>query len=388
MYDVLSSRLNFNGHTMQFSRYLYMQHLRTTFGVTLVIVGIVWLFQTIRLLELVINRGAAFLDFVLMSLAVIPLWITIALPIGAFIAANWVFHRILADRELTVMQAIGQSPFQIGRAAIYAGCTISVLLAVNSVFVLPASFSTYKELQFKIRNNIPAIMLQENVFIDIVDGMTILIGEHEGNGVARDVFIHDTRNPTRIVTVTAESGKFTTSDGVPALVLYNGQRAEMTETSDNAAMLMFDSHTMAINTSGNNKAERMPIDMNEDSITNLLDPEKSPNEAYYTERRVEGHYRIASPLLALALVLMTTSIMLYGQIRRDLWLRRAILNICLGIGLIVFLVTSRSISVTTPLFIPLIYVSVAMPIVLSLWSLLRNGHLPTPMADEHIGASA
>ena len=373
---------------MQFSRYLYMQHLRTTFGVTLVIVGIVWLFQTIRLLELVINRGAAFLDFVLMSLAVIPLWITIALPIGAFIAANWVFHRILADRELTVMQAIGQSPFQIGRAAIYAGCTISVLLAVNSVFVLPASFSSYKELQFKVRNNIPAIMLQENVFIDIVDGMTILIGEHEGNGVARDVFIHDTRNPTRIVTVTAESGKFTTSDGLPALVLYNGQRAEMTESSDNSAMLMFDSHTMAINTSGNNKTERMSIDMNEDSITNLLDPEKSPNEAYYNERRVEGHYRIASPLLALALVLMTTSIMLYGQIRRDLWLRRAILNICLGIGLIVFLVTSRSISVTTPLFIPLIYVSVVMPIALSLWSLLRNGHLPTPVADEHIGASA
>jgi len=29
-----------------------------------------------------------------------------------------------------------------------------------------------------------------------------------------------------------------------------------------------------------------------------------------------------------------------------------------------------------------------MPIVLSLWSLLRNGHLPTPVADEHIGASA
>jgi len=381
-------RLNFNGHTMQFSRYLYMQHLRTTFGVTLVIVGIVWLFQTIRLLELVINRGAAFLDFVLMSLAVVPLWITIALPIGAFIAANWVFHRILADRELTVMQAIGQSPFQIGRAAIYAGFTVSVLLVINSVFILPTSFSIYKELQFKIRNNIPAIMLQENVFIDIVDGMTILIGEHEGNGVARDVFIHDTRNPTRIVTVTAESGKFTTSDGLPALVLYNGQRAEMTETPDNAAMLMFESHTMAINASGNNKAERMPIDMNEDSITNLLDPEKSPNKAYYNERRVEGHYRIASPLLALALVLMTTSIMLFGQIRRDLWLRRALLNIGLGIGLIVFLITSRSISVTAAQFIPLIYVSVGAPILLSLWSLLRNGHLPTPMADEHIGVNA
>ena len=86
--DVLSRRLNVNGQNMQFSRYIFAQLLRTTCAVTLVIIGIVWLFQTIRLLEMVISRGTAFSDFILMSFAVIPLWLTIALPIGAFVAVN------------------------------------------------------------------------------------------------------------------------------------------------------------------------------------------------------------------------------------------------------------------------------------------------------------
>ena len=175
MMDVLSRRLNVNGQNMQFSRYIFAQLLRTTCAVTLVIIGIVWLFQTIRLLEMVISRGAAFSDFILMSFAVIPLWLTIALPIGAFVAVNWVFHRILNDRELTVMQAIGLSPMQIARAPIALGALVSAAMLANSIFILPSSFGVYKEQQFKIRNSIPAIFLQDNVFVDVVDGMTMLI---------------------------------------------------------------------------------------------------------------------------------------------------------------------------------------------------------------------
>ena len=66
---------------MQFDRYIFRQMLRTSFAVMLTLVGIMWLFQTIRILELVINRGAPMTDFLLMSVTVIPLWLTIAIPI-------------------------------------------------------------------------------------------------------------------------------------------------------------------------------------------------------------------------------------------------------------------------------------------------------------------
>lgn len=356
---------------MQYNRYIFAQLLRTTISVTLVIVGIVWLFQTIRLLELVINRGASLTDFLVMSLSVIPLWLTIAVPIGTFVAVNWVFHRILADRELTVMQAIGLSPMQIAAAPIALGLVVTASMLVNSAFILPYSFSIYKEFQFKIRNNIPAILLQDNVFIDVVDGMTILIGNHKNSSVAENMFIHDTRDPGKIITLTAKRGMFVNQNGAPALILQDGQRAELDDDASSSAILLFDSHTLSITASGSSKSERMSVDMNEDSIANLLDPTKSPSPNYILERWAEGHYRIAAPFLALAMVLIATATILHGQIRRDLWLRRVITNIVLGVSVIVALVVSRSIVTTTPNLVMLIYAGPGVPIILSFWLLSR-----------------
>ena len=98
---------------MQFDRYLFGQMIRTTIAVSVTLVGIMWLFQTIRLLEVVINRGAPISNFLLMSVTVIPLWLTIAVPVSAFVAVIWVFQRAVADRELLVMQASGRSALQL-----------------------------------------------------------------------------------------------------------------------------------------------------------------------------------------------------------------------------------------------------------------------------------
>ena len=109
--------------------------------------------------ELLVNRGAAVGDFLLMSIASMPLWLMIAIPISGFIAVNWVFNRILADRELLVMQSIGLSPLQLAKAPIALGVMLTAFLVFNSVYLLPTSFGAYKDLQFKLRNGIPTILL-------------------------------------------------------------------------------------------------------------------------------------------------------------------------------------------------------------------------------------
>ncbi|MEK9962610.1 MAG: LptF/LptG family permease, partial [Rhodobiaceae bacterium] len=130
---------------MQFDRYLFAQMIRTSIAVSITLVGIMWLFQTIRILEVVINRGAPVSEFLLMSVTVIPLWLTIAVPIGAFIGVTWVFHRAVADRELLVMQASGMSALQLARAPIALGILLSTALMLNSTILLPMSFGVYKQ---------------------------------------------------------------------------------------------------------------------------------------------------------------------------------------------------------------------------------------------------
>ena len=346
---------------MQFDRYIFRQMLRTSFAVMLTLVGIMWLFQTIRILELVINRGAPMTDFLLMSVTVIPLWLTIAIPISVFVAVIWVFHRALVDRELLVAQASGRSAIQLARAPIALGVLFTTFLVINSVFLLPLSFGVYKEVQFKLRNTIPTVMLQDNVFIDVVDGMTMLIGKKYKDGHAENVFIHDEKTDGVIVTMTAKAGRFIEKDGKPAVILNDGHRFELSQDKQSGATLMFDTHTVSITPRDRKQSTRMPIEMNEDRISNLLNPDASPQAVYVNQRVAEGHYRIASPFLAFALIMIASAGVLHGQIRRSNLSRRTIATIAVGILCISAIVSARSLATTSPLMIPLIYLSMLIP---------------------------
>lgn len=363
------------GAHMQFDRYLLAQLVRTTIAVTVTLVGIVWLFQTIRILELVVSRDGPFLDFIIMSITVIPLWLTIAFPISAFIAITWVFQRTIADRELLVMQASGRSTLQLARAPIALAIGVTAILVLNSTVVLPFSFGIYKEMQFKLRNSIPAVLLREGVFIDVVDGMTMLIGEKTEDGMARDIFLHDERAPDKTITITAKYGKFVNQDGVPAVILQNGVRNEVNQNGDASASLLFETHSVIISSDTQPSQERLTFDMNEDSIRNLLNPETSPAPRYFNQRRAEGHYRIISPLLGFVLVMTAACSVLCGQIRRDTLFRRTVLNIGAAIVIISMMVSTRSLTITMPATTPLLYASLVGPafilIALIMWPTLK-----------------
>ena len=346
---------------MQFDRYLFGQMIRTTIAVSVTLVGIMWLFQTIRLLEVVINRGAPISNFLLMSVTVIPLWLTIAVPVSAFVAVIWVFQRAVADRELLVMQASGRSALQLARAPLALGILLTLVLIVNSVMVLPQSFGIYKRVQVEVRNSIPTVMLQDNVFIDVVDGLTMLIGEKLDDGLAKDLFIHDERTEGKVITMTARVGQFVERDGLPAVILQEGERIELSKSGDSGATLLFDTHTVTIAPKDKTVSSKMPIDMNEDTISNLLNPEKSPYPDYFNQRRAEGHYRIVSPALALVLILIATVGALFGQVRRHTWSKRTLLMIVGSIVSISTLVSSRSLATSLPSTVPLLYASVLVP---------------------------
>ena len=365
---------------MQFNLYIFNQLLRTTLALTSVLVGIIWLFQTIRILELVVNRGAAVGDFLIMSVASMPLWLMIAIPISGFIAVNWVFSRILADRELLVMQSIGLSPLQLAKAPVALGILLTTFLAVNTVYILPTSFGVYKDLQFKFRNSIPTILLRDGVFIEVVNDMTMFIGSRDDNDIMRDLFIHDARIADRIITMTAQSGEFIERDGSPTLILQNGERSERNAEGQSGAVLLFDTHSVTITRNSSQQTERATVDINEDSISNLLSPDAAPSPQYYLQRHAEGHYRIASPWLGLSLALLSAAIILRGQIRRDLWTKRASLNIGSCVLVIIAVVVSRGWVTNNASLWPLIHLSVLAPIIIAFWLL----HQPRETIDTTV----
>src|SRR4029077_11908841 len=163
------------------------------------------------LFYLIVNRGLSVALFSYMALLILPRFLDIVLPIGAFIAVLFVFNRLTSESELVVMRAAGLSPFVLARPVfILAGLAFLVLMSLSAYF-LPASNREFKDLQFEIRNRFVSALLQEGTFTTISEKLTIYVGSRNQRGEVIGLLINDDRDPQQPVTIMAERGAFANS---------------------------------------------------------------------------------------------------------------------------------------------------------------------------------
>src|ERR1700720_511393 len=96
-------------------RYILKQSFSVMLLVTGALTAAVWLAQSLRLVDLIVNRGLSAEMFLYLALLILPRFLDIVLPIGAFIAVLFVFNRLITESELVVMRAAGLSPYGLAK---------------------------------------------------------------------------------------------------------------------------------------------------------------------------------------------------------------------------------------------------------------------------------
>ncbi|GIR77618.1 MAG: hypothetical protein CM15mP80_02430 [Alphaproteobacteria bacterium] len=84
-----------------------------------------------------------------------------------------------------------------------------------------------------------------------------------------------------------------------------------------------------------------------------------------------GHYRIASPFLALCLVILATSTMLHGRILRETVNRRILIVALLGVLMQAGLILSRSLTASSPFLWPSLYLVIFLPMIFGLYLIVK-----------------
>src|SRR5437764_2214186 len=200
-------------------RYILRQCFSMMIFVTAALSAAVWLAQSLRLVDLIVNRGLAIEVFLYLALLILPRFLDIVLPIGAFIAVLFVFNRLTSESELVVMRAAGVGPLSLARPVlILAGIAFLMLLSLSAYF-LPASNREFKDLQFEIRNRFVSALLQEGTFTTISDKLTIYIAGRDERGEAVGLMINDDRDPQQPVTIMAERGAFADSAQASRIIM-------------------------------------------------------------------------------------------------------------------------------------------------------------------------
>ncbi len=373
-------------------RYIFRQLGAALLAVTVGLAALVWLTQSLRFIELVLDRGLSFLVFLELTGLLLPGFFAVILPITTFVVTLFVYVRFESDRELVVMRAAGLSHWRMARPAVGLALISVAVCYVLNLWLVPTSQQAFRTWQFEIRNQMAAILVQEGVFSSVGDDLTVYARYRDRDGTLRGILVHDARERGAPVTILAEAGRINSTPQGPRVILRNGVRQQVervappagsppgTAPTTRLSALTFEENSVELARTTRGEQQERYRNAQERSLDELFHPDPAENIAERDLRRfrAEAHQRLSGPLSALGFGLVAMAAGLCGQFRRH----GGGLRLFVGIGAVVALLAVGlmigNLAVRDNSMIPLVWVHTLLPGLVAAWILSGSPGLPRP----------
>ena len=368
-------------------RYVFRQLFFALLAVTGGLVALIWLTQSLRFVELVVNRGLSLRVFLELTGLLVPSFVAVILPITTFVVIQFVYQRLAGDRELTVMRASGLSNIRLARPAIALMAFSVAACFVLNVYIVPVSYTRFREYQFEIRNRIAAFLLQEGVFTQVADNLTVYVRARDPDGTLRGILVDDARDPNNHSTILAERGRLMNGAGAPRVLLLNGSRQEIDKKTGRLNMLTFSENAVDLATDNKDDQQRFR-DSSEMSIPELLNPD--PHYVMDRDRPkfiVEAHKRLSSPFTAASFGFIALVAVLMGGFQRHGGIFRPLTAILTVVGLLALNLSIGNLAARSPVLIPLIWIAAILPAVLCAFALFAPSAATRRLAAAFVPAT-
>jgi len=351
------------------TRYILRQCFSVMIFVTAVLSAAVWLAQSLRLIDLIVNRGLSIAVFLYLAALILPRFLDIVLPIGVLIAVLFTFNRLTTESELVVMRAAGLSPLALAKPVLILATIAFAFLMSLSAYVLPVANRAFRDLQFEIRNRFVSSLIQEGTFTTVSEKLTFYIRNREPNGDVVGLLINDSRDPERPVTILAERAAFVDTPSGSRIVMVNGNRQQFDPQTRKLSILTFARYTLDFGALQDAPIERLRL-AEERFLPDLFFPPKDLDPFLRHSFIMEAHQRMLVPLSAFSFALIPLACLLPGGFnRRGQWKR-----VMMAIGAaFLFQTTALGVDDLAARFapaIPLMYVITLLPFTIGIVSLL------------------
>ncbi|MFQ3622693.1 MAG: LPS export ABC transporter permease LptF [Acetobacteraceae bacterium] len=354
------------------TRYVLRQLVVGLLAVTGGLAVLIWLTQSLRFIELVLNRGLSIGVFFELTVFMLPNFVAVILPVTTFMVILAVYSRMEGDRELVVMSAAGMGPGAIARPALMLAAGAAALGWVMNLWIVPESYRAFRDYQFEIRNRMAAVLLQEGVFSTLGEGLTVYVRARDPDGSFLGILVHDSREAGAPATILAERGWLDVEGPVPRVTLRNGSRQEVDRRTGTLRVLSFAENTLSLATE-TDRDETRYREARERHLRELLRPDPAEQVSERDRRRflVEAHQRLSGPLLTVSLGLLAVAVLLTGEFSRYGKSGRVLVAVGLGAGLIALGLGLGNLAARHLVLVPLIWVHAVGPgLVAALWLLI------------------
>lgn len=334
------------------------------------LLAMLWLTQSLKFVEMVTRQGLPVYLFVQMTSLLMPRIFNILSPIALFVAVLFVYNRLIADRELVVMQSAGISPWKNAQAAIFIGLLLSFFGIYVINFAIPQAEQKFRELEWRVRNNLTQSVFREGEFTTLRNGVTVFIDKHEGNGSVSGIFVSDESKPEIKVTLTAEKGRIVQTPKGPRILFINGVRQELNKKTNKFNMLSFSRYSAEFNSGAGAKRKEQTV--REKTFWELINASKDDSLSLQDVRKftVEGHRRILYPFFNLVLALLACTGLLICNFNR-----RGQTKIIAAEVICMIIISGNDLALTnlagrSLYFLPILYANCLIPLAFCIYLLL------------------
>ena len=160
--------------------------------------------KILQVMDLMINKGIAFIDIARMMLYLSPGFLVFTIPISLLISILIGVGRLSGDNEWTILRMSGLSLFQLSGPIFLASLIGFLLTLATTVYLVPYGNLASRSLLFEIARNKASIGIHEKVFVSCFKDMTLYANSVPASGdFLEGVFISDGRLGKTIGTVIA-----------------------------------------------------------------------------------------------------------------------------------------------------------------------------------------
>lgn len=359
----------------RFSIYLLKQMSGPVLLITLMLAGMAWVTQAVRLLEVVAGQTDNALTYFKLTTLTMPRMLAYVLPISLFGGVLYSFNKLTQESELIVMSATGRSRWQLATPALILASIIGTLVLTINLWLSPMSLKILQDYQHNIQNDLAGTLVKESSFHNPANRLTIHSKSKAEDGTYRGLILHDARDQKNIISYIAREGALVRTDKASKFILIDGTiHAHNVDGPPN--VVNFKEYVYDLSSIIQPKGSiRYPIKAR--YLSELLQPDISNEYNRHNKNKMiaTGHYRIADFMLPFALVLICLATILTGTLNRHGQGKRLVVgaSIALTFRLASF---STLVAVSNNLeLLPLIYALPALTIVLALIWLLGGSDI-------------
>ena len=183
---------------------------------------IIWVFQAVNFLDIMIEDGREYTVYINYSLLNFPKIISRLFPFILFFSIFYVLSKYELSNELMIFWNFGENKIKFVNFILFISIFLLLIQICLTSLIVPSSQDKARSFLRESEVNFLGNFIKPKRFNDTIDGVTIYAENKDTNGNLYNLYIKKEIQDEFEITY-ANKGKFIENQGVPILILFNGE---------------------------------------------------------------------------------------------------------------------------------------------------------------------